>query len=122
MEKIKHFLDSQRGKDILTVMIVILVGTSSFGLGRLSKSAQNEGLKVIYPSTEENTGLSTQSAVLGVNTSINTSSGNFFASTRGSKYYPVNCSAGKTIKQENRIYFNTGEEAVKAGYELSGSC
>jgi hypothetical protein len=48
--------------------------------------------------------------------------GEYFASSRGKKYYSINCSAGKTIKVENRIYFATSAEAEGAGYELSGSC
>mgnify|MGYP001583426826 FL=1 len=49
-------------------------------------------------------------------------SGNYFASSRGTKYYSLGCSAGKTIKEENRIYFATSTEAQGAGYELSSSC
>jgi hypothetical protein len=119
MEKIKHFIESQIGKDILTVLIVILVGASSFGLGRLSKTGSDTQLKVYNASQEANVATGLQNVVSTVKTST---TGNFFASTRGSKYYPVNCSAGKTIKQENRVYFETGEEAQKAGYELSSSC
>ncbi|MFZ2072803.1 MAG: hypothetical protein WA101_01975 [Minisyncoccia bacterium] len=46
----------------------------------------------------------------------------YFASNRGQKYYSIGCSAGKTIKQENRIYFSTPSEAEQAGYTISSSC
>ena len=118
MQKIKHFIDSDAGKDLLTVLIVILVGLGSFGLGRLSKNAQNEGLWVEYAGEEVNIISSLNEAQNGQKET----NGTFFASSKGSKYYSITCSAGKTIKQENRVYFNTREEAEGAGYELSSAC
>ncbi len=126
MEKIKQFTGSDRGKDILTVIIVILVGLASFGLGRLSKNSSNAGIQIEYP--EQTTGVeatalsSVNSSSLLQNTKTTSSAKTFFASSRGSKYYSIGCSGGKTIKQENRIYFNTNTEAENAGYELSASC
>ncbi len=138
MEKIKPkiiiWIESEKGKDILTVLIVILVGLGSFGLGRLSKGSTEGQFKVLYPSqsaqnafSEVNLDNTAQTSKIGVSSdlassSTSKSSGNFFASKRGHKYYPVDCSAGKTIKQENRVYFETREEAEKAGFTLSSSC
>jgi len=118
MEKIKQFFRSNTGKDILTVIIVILVGLGSFGLGRLSKESKNGVLRVEYADNEA-------SIIESINepqSSLKQINGTFFASSRGSKYYSLSCSGGKTIKQENRVYFNTREEAEIAGYELSSSC
>lgn len=113
MEKIKSFLESEKGKDVLIVIIVILVGLGSFELGRLSKESVSGGLKIEYPGQNNAQPANVISATTGKT---------FFASSRGSKYYTISCSAGKTIKQENRIYFATGEEAQAAGYSLSSSC
>lgn len=41
----------------------------------------------------------------------------FVASKTGKKYYAIDSAAGKKIKEENRVIFNTAEEAEKAGYE-----
>lgn len=124
MEKIKLFLASEKGKDVLTVIIVILVGLFSFQLGRLSKENNENQIKIEYPNQ-------TASAIIGyeekqtkeiksvVSSAVQK---NFFASNRGEKYYSVGCSAGKTIKEENRIYFNTEEEAERAGYTKSTNC
>lgn len=125
MEKIKSkitsWIESEKGKDILVVIIVILVGLGSFELGRLSKENSSRGLKIEYPSQNEN---QAANAILSKNLSPNSNSTgkNFFASSRGTKYYSLGCSGGKTIKQENRVYFATGEEAQQAGYTLSNSC
>ncbi|MCX6752189.1 MAG: hypothetical protein NTZ87_01670 [Candidatus Nomurabacteria bacterium] len=121
MEKIKLFIESEKGKDIMIVVIVILVGLASFELGRLSKEDTNAGIKIEYPSQTAN---QTTDSVSTTSANQNTISvgKTFFASSKGGKYYTISCSAGKTIKQENRIYFATGEEAQKAGYTLSSSC
>ena len=139
MEKIKSFIDdkilSEKGKDILIILIVLLVGLGSFMLGRLSNKAQNGQFKVENSSNQANALNGLENAQnsqneLNIaqkstsNTDINNSnkSGNFFASSRGKKYYPIGCSAGNTIKESNKIYFATREETQNAGYELSSSC
>jgi hypothetical protein len=120
MEKIKQFIESELGKDILVVFIVILVGLGSFELGRLSKTSNSSGLKIEYLGESQNQGeIQAGNVIQAFN---NNSENNFFASSKGSKYYSLGCSGGKTIKQENRIYFATGEEAEQAGYALSTSC
>ncbi|MCX6751733.1 MAG: hypothetical protein NT161_03160 [Candidatus Nomurabacteria bacterium] len=122
MEKIKQFTESDKGKDILVIIIIILVGLGSFELGRLSKNSSS-GLKIEYPSQESNVLESiNQNPTKLAQNSTKSNSGNFFASSRGTKYYSISCSAGKTIKEENRIYFNTSTEAQSAGYELSSAC
>ena len=129
MEKIKpiitNWLESEKGKDVLTVIIVILVGLGSFELGRLSKGSDSSGIKIEYSGQ---TGISEANAISSINSlekvsvAENSAGKNFFASNRGTKYYSIGCSGGKTIKQENRVYFSTREEAEKEGYELSSSC
>jgi len=129
MEKIKEFVQSEKGKNILIVIIVILVGLSSFELGRLSKENSSSGVKIEYPNQTNNQGASVilSENALQANTGVssiisNSNSKTFFASNRGEKYYSIGCSGGKTIKQENRVYFATKEDAERAGYTLSSSC
>jgi len=145
MEKIKRFIESEQGKDIFIVLIVLLVGVASFGLGRLSKNDENKGIKIEYRDQSGNALKASENAILDPNLSNSTTSSftpeelllanpnlstekalsemkQYFASKRGKKYYPTGCSAGKSIKTENRIYFDTSEQAEKAGYSLSASC
>jgi len=129
MQKIKLFCQSEKGKDILIVIIIILLGISSFFLGRLSKENTLKGLKIEYRDQAASAlgSISENSPSLDQNPSIetktsNNKSGNYFASKRGKKYYSTACFAGKTIKQENRIYFSSADEAEKAGFTPSTSC
>lgn len=43
-----------------------------------------------------------------------------YASRRGTKYYFYNCKS--SIKEANKIYFDSEEEAQKAGYTLAKAC
>lgn len=132
MSKIKYFLESRKGKDLLTIIIIILVGVISFQLGRLSQNSSKELLSI---DSEELGALSLKASENSLNQANNTESTdslvfkdvnldgrNYFGSTRGKKYYPFGCSAGKGIKEENIIYFNTKKEAEEKGYTLSGGC
>lgn len=49
-------------------------------------------------------------------------SGNFVASINGKAYYPANCEAAKRIKEENRIWFVSKEEAEADGYKPAQNC
>jgi len=128
MEKIKQFIQGEKGKDILTVLIVILVGLGSFMLGRLSKGNVPQDTQAPY--ANQDNGNQDANVVSASNviqqgespTSGSSSNEPFFGSSKGKKYYTTNCSAGKTIKQENKIYFATEVAAQKAGYTLSSSC
>jgi hypothetical protein len=134
MEKIKQFVESEKGKDILIVIIVILVGLGSFELGRLSKGDDSQGQNINNGSQNNNDTSqisvdnptdvgrldTTGDVVRQANPGRPTSS--FFASSKGKKYYTANCSAGKNIKQANLVYFNTAAQAEAAGYTLSTSC
>jgi hypothetical protein len=43
-----------------------------------------------------------------------------YASSRGTKYYYFNCKS--SIKEANKIYFETDVAAISAGYSLSKTC
>lgn len=49
-------------------------------------------------------------------------SGTYMASKTGSKYYLPSCGSAKRIKEENRVWFATKQEAEAAGYEPAANC
>lgn len=135
MQKIKHFIESEKGKNLFIIFIVILVGLGSFSLGRISKNEENKEIKLLYQDLNDNSPITTSNSL---NSSQNTSNSlntvkdqlntentlkkGFVASKIGSKYYPVGCSAGEKLKESNKIYFSTEREAIEAGYTKSSSC
>ena len=55
MEKIKSFIQSEKGKDILTIVIVILTGLGCFELGRLSVENSPLDAKISPPDSSQTT-------------------------------------------------------------------
>lgn len=55
--------------------------------------------------------------------SSNTShQGRLVASQNGTRYYTPNCPGIGRIHEENKIYFNTSEDAKAQGYTLAQAC
>lgn len=46
----------------------------------------------------------------------------YVASSRGKYYYPIDCSLANTLKEENKIYFKSKEEAESNGYIYNTRC
>src|SRR3989344_7963665 len=100
MEKIKgilkNSLESEKGKDVLIVIIVVLVGLISFELGRLSIN-QSAGIKIEYPEgeaieTNNQANVISASQISYTSPKATTATGKaFFASNRGKKYYSIGC-------------------------------
>lgn len=108
-------------KELFLATIVVLVATISFGLGRLSKIREEKTPIII-----ENVATSTEITVKTPNSQRATLTVGedkiFVASKNGKKYYYAWCDAAKTIKEQNRVWFATKEEAEKAGYESAANC
>ncbi len=131
-ETIKKYKDKIKPfeSDLVVVIVIILVALISFGLGRLSKIRENK-----TPITVENVvsnifGASEESDVPKIGESSNPTSFNgvnvgeklFVASKSGTKYHYPWCPGALNIKEENKIWFSSKEEAEKAGYSPAGNC
>jgi len=109
LAKIKNFIKTYE-KDLILVVVIILVALISFGLGRLSKIGESR-----VPVTIENLSASVlPTPGVGEKTIV--------ASKNGTKYHYVWCSGASTIKEENKIYFSSVEEAKSAGYTPAANC
>jgi len=100
-------------KDLILVAVIILVALISFGLGRLSKIGESRTPITIENTTK--TDFVATKSVFDANKTI-------VASKNGTKYHYVWCSGAATIKEENKIYFSTIEEARQAGYTPAANC
>lgn len=98
-------------REYLIVVIILLVGLASFGLGRISvleKNQENDEVEFIIPELSK----------------IDTSFKGFgyLASINGTKYYPRGCGSANRISVKNRIYFKSGIDAEKSGFERTKTC
>jgi hypothetical protein len=98
-------------KSLVLVVIIILTSTASFGLGRLSIIEQvraKDGVEIIIPKLGD--------------LKVDESKFEYLASKSGTKYYPIGCKSANRIKPENRVYFNSVDEAEEEGLTLAAGC
>ncbi len=139
-EKIKSFWMTLRGSiyseekglkikdDLFIVILIIFVGLISFGLGKLSAlektndaidtvSSKESQVTTILGSSNITTGTSSQ---IKPKTISPDSRGIVFASKSGTRYYYPDCSS--RVKEENKVWFGSIEEAEAAGLSLASGC
>lgn len=127
--KLKGFWNNT---EYLLAMLIIAVSVASFFLGRFSV---HENIKEIQQkaevvgsidSIEEKQRITVEKEVTKeVETPTEASlqeSGGYVASKSGTKYHLPWCGSAKQIKEANKIWFATKEEAEKAGYTPASNC
>jgi len=136
----KFFKDNEA--DVILVIGIILISLISFGSGWLLGS--NSGLP--SEAAQENIKIEDQEIVSVENSSLESSLAEtieieenqqieaetktetpstekqIVASKNGTVYHYVWCSGAKRIKEENKIYFDSPEEAEAAGYRPAKNC
>lgn len=110
--------------DLYIVLMIILVGTASYGLGIISSHEKNRVpisvLKVkdsMYASVLESLPKNTDT-----NAAQEVNSGEVVASKSGTKYYYPWCSGVSRIKEENKVWYKSIEEAKTAGLTPASKC
>ncbi len=124
--KFKGFLANT---EYLLALLIMVVALASFSLGRLSvieKSEEIQQKAVVSPIMEksqvgEDRGDSIESSISDETATAQSASG-YVASKNGTKYHLPWCGSAKQIKEENKIWFKTKEEAEKAGYTPASNC
>lgn len=129
-QKLKEYA-RVRQKDLFLACLIFLVSIGSFGLGRLSVVWPEKQPLVITQNDERQTsneqygtkngftqGASTVSAFSVQSSAL----GKYVASKNGTAYHYPWCSGAKRIKEENKIWFQTKEEAEARGYKPAANC
>jgi hypothetical protein len=91
------------------VLLLILVSIASFGLGRLSSQAESKSPVVVE--------MHEQAASASVSVE-----GRYVASQNGSKYHFPWCPSAQRISEQNKVWFDSKEEAERAGYTPASNC
>ncbi len=150
VEKIKLFFDDFKDKilskenglkikdDLFIILIIIFVGTASFGLGKISSYEKNktpisvlktqeymlstvlEGASSIN-NTKSNPTIDTAVKTTSISSSQQTN-GLVVASKSGTKYYYPWCTGVSRIKEENKVWFDTIEQARAVGLTPASNC
>jgi len=118
-------------RELGTTLCVLLVGSASFALGRISVLYHQEPLHIadgapIEQRIQESLARLQEGSAPSVSSSpadtATPPKGAFVASSGGTKYYPIDCKTAQRISEENRVYFQTAEDAEAAGYSLTTAC
>ncbi|MCF7815678.1 MAG: hypothetical protein K9M10_01390 [Candidatus Pacebacteria bacterium] len=115
--------------DFVLSVLIIVVALISFILGRFSVSENvisTQNAARVLPQTDmletvESIPRSSATNSQKTDTS-NLSEGGYVASKSGTKYHLPWCGSAKQIKEENKVWFATKEEAEKAGYTPASNC
>lgn len=125
-EKFKGYFNNP---EYALTALIICVSLSSFWLGRISAHEQVESTQNLQTATVLKGSLNAEpkgSKVSEVRTNEIKSEvpveGGYVASKSGTKYHLPWCGSAKQIKEENKIWFATKEEAEKAGYSPASNC
>jgi len=126
-----HIYSQEKGlkieDDLYIVIMIILVGTASFGLGKISNYEKNKipisilkTQELMYASVFE---ASSDTKTTGQNIDTNNNvKGTVVASKSGTKYYYPWCSGVSRIKEENKVWFNSIEDAKSVGLTPASGC
>lgn len=115
-------LCKNKQSDLFIIITIILVALIAFGVGRLSasksepiliKNLEQASIENIAPKQEEKT---IQNEIQG------SYQGQVVGSKNSDKYHLPDCPGAKQISEQNKIWFNSIEEAKKAGYKPASNC
>ncbi len=143
IQNFKNFFKENEA-DIILIIGVILISLISFGGGWLMginsispQSAAKENIKIEDPSldvdklessasnsisSEENSSKPENNQTVETTPQEPSTEKQIVASKNGTVYHYVWCPGAKQIKEENKIYFYSPQEAEKAGYRPAKNC
>lgn len=116
-------------KDLFLAVLIVLTSIISFGFGRLS-AIWPEKTPITITNNKQLTTHNNDETKLQYNrpqADKNPNSpkelvGKYVASKKGTAYHYPWCPGALKIKEENKIWFQTKEEAEKLGYKPAGNC
>lgn len=132
IQKVKQYCQDNK-TDLYTAFIIFFTAVGSFGLGRLSAILPRKEPITVNQSLEQRAknpedinqaGLKNSLSPLNSKTPKQSSAadGRYVASKSGTSYHYPWCPSAAKIKEENKIWFDTKEEAESAGYKPAGNC
>lgn len=118
-QKLKEYARARQG-DLFLAGLIVLVSVGSFGLGRLSVIWPEKQPLTIMQNDKLQMPKTTFASPIG--SADNLALGKYVASKNGLSYHFPWCSGAKRIKEENKVWFQTKEEAEAGGYKPAANC
>ena len=125
VKKIKLWYEDNKN-DLFIAVVIFLVGMAGSGLGRLSVLwIPKEPVVITGPEAGDNkANFKSENPVAETKEAsiIGSAKGQFVASKSGTAYHLPWCPGAQKIKEENKIWFQSKEEAESRGYKPAGNC
>ncbi len=117
--RVGHFLADDA---VFYSLLIILVAITSFGLGKRSVEPVSFSASVQKESPIQLIQEGQEGSVIQANSGPSEEEPTFVGSKNGTKYHALWCPGASQIKEENKIYFASKEEAQKLGYTPASNC
>lgn len=147
-QRITEFFKSFKGlplTDLLLALLLIIIGFGSFALGRFSAlSTEKSEVRICTveesilmkqdpertlpqkstaaPPVSQKTGEASAQTAAAATPAASIEEGAYVASKSGKAYHLPWCPGAQRIKAENKIWFDTKEQAEAVGYQPAGNC
>ena len=111
-----------KNKDFLTFSLILLVAIGSFGLGRLSVlDLRTSPIRVELP---PQSGITGQEAapIAAAGAGEGQAQGKLVGSINSTKYHFPWCSGAQRIKEDNKVWFASAQDARARGYTPAANC
>ena len=125
---LSQFKNFYKNQDLFIILTIILVALISFGIGRLSAPSKEPVMikNLEKASVEDIKGDLEKGNLQGAKgiqeDKKGTYEGKVVGSKNSDKYHLPDCPGAKQISEKNKIWFNSIEEAEKAGYKPAANC
>lgn len=119
-DRLTQLWSDHRDDAFIAAFIAVLV-FGAFGFGRAT-APMPEKTPLIIEKLPIATSISQGNPDATVGTTNAPKPGAFVASKNGTKYYLPSCSGANRIKEENKIFFASAQEAKESGYEPAANC
>jgi hypothetical protein len=122
---------SNTARNILIALLIILIGGAAFALGKISRIFEaRKPIEILYDTTLQNATTTPivaepplgEKATTTVQKPAPKATGKYVGARTGTKYYLPSCSGANRIKEENKVWFATAEEAESRGYTPAANC
>jgi len=124
--KCKDLINIIKRRDIFLIFIIFFISLGSFGLGFLAGNDIKRPQMTIK-SAEYDFSKDSPASVGGVFSELTENknisrAGGFVASKNGTSYHYPWCPGAEKIKEENKVWFKSSEDAEAAGYTAAKNC
>jgi len=116
-QKIKTFVRYRFFDDVIWICIIMFMGIGAFFLGILYERGQYRAEHPVEVTYSEDA-----LELWETYQTIKYENQEYFASKNGSVVYPVGCTKGARILEENKVFFQNIDQALAQGYREASGC